>query len=96
MKAPRVEELPTILSQGRWDRAVAILTRLDPGRTVTGSEEGVGRCFRCSCPIENSHGFVGWLLGILSQACSRRCWGSTRRQVPVASIWVHFTTSARL
>ena len=30
MKAPRVEELPTILSQGRWDRAIAILTRLDP------------------------------------------------------------------
>ena len=30
MKAPRAEELPTILSQGRWDRAVAVLTRLDP------------------------------------------------------------------
>src|SRR5712691_5537418 len=27
---PRAEELQTILAQGRWDRAVAILQRLDP------------------------------------------------------------------
>src|ERR1700685_548109 len=30
MKAPRAEELQTILAQGRLDRAVAILQRLDP------------------------------------------------------------------
>ena len=30
MKPPRGEELQTILSQGRWDRAIAILHRLDP------------------------------------------------------------------
>src|SRR5580700_5340243 len=30
MKRPRVEELETILAQGRLDRAVAILERLDP------------------------------------------------------------------
>jgi NitT/TauT family transport system ATP-binding protein len=30
MKRPRVEELQTILAQGRMDRAVAILQRLDP------------------------------------------------------------------
>jgi len=30
MKPPRGEELQTILSQGRWDRAIAILNRLDP------------------------------------------------------------------
>jgi NitT/TauT family transport system ATP-binding protein len=30
MKPPRAEELRTILSQGRWERAVAILTGLDP------------------------------------------------------------------
>ena len=30
MKPPAAEELQTIISQGRWDRAVAILSRLDP------------------------------------------------------------------
>src|SRR5579863_585059 len=30
MNPPRAEELQTILAQGRWDRAVAILERLDP------------------------------------------------------------------
>ena len=30
MKPPRTEELQTIVSQGRWDRAAAILERLDP------------------------------------------------------------------
>jgi len=30
MKSPRAEELQTILSHNRWDRAVAILQRLDP------------------------------------------------------------------
>ena len=30
MNPPRAEELQTILAQGRWDRAVAILQRLDP------------------------------------------------------------------
>jgi NitT/TauT family transport system ATP-binding protein len=30
MKAPRAEELGTILASGRWDRAAAILARLDP------------------------------------------------------------------
>jgi NitT/TauT family transport system ATP-binding protein len=34
MKPPRAEELQTILSQQRWSRAAAILTRLDP--TVAG------------------------------------------------------------
>ena len=30
MNSPRAEELQTILGQGRWDQAVAILQRLDP------------------------------------------------------------------
>jgi NitT/TauT family transport system ATP-binding protein len=30
MKLRRAEELPTIVSRGHWDRAVAILSRLDP------------------------------------------------------------------
>src|SRR3984957_14038419 len=30
MKGPRPEELQTILAQGRWDRAIGILQRLDP------------------------------------------------------------------
>jgi hypothetical protein len=30
MKPPRAEELQTIVAQGRMDRAVAILERLDP------------------------------------------------------------------
>src|ERR1039457_3518743 len=30
MNPPRAEELQTILAQGRWDRAVGILQRLDP------------------------------------------------------------------
>ena len=30
MKRPRAEELQTILAQGRFDRAIAILQRLDP------------------------------------------------------------------
>ena len=30
MNRPRPEELQTIVAQGRWDQAVAILQRLDP------------------------------------------------------------------
>lgn len=30
MKTPRAEELETILAHGRWDRAAAVLARLDP------------------------------------------------------------------
>jgi NitT/TauT family transport system ATP-binding protein len=30
MQAPRAEELQTIVSQGRWDRAASILSQLDP------------------------------------------------------------------
>src|ERR1700730_12265597 len=30
MTHPRSEELQTILSQGRWERAISILNRLDP------------------------------------------------------------------
>ena len=30
MKPPKTEQLQTIVSEGRFDRAIAILSRLDP------------------------------------------------------------------